>query len=145
MRRPWFAGSVFAGLFFLIAAAVYPQAVVSTHSGVLNFSEGEIFLDDQPCAQTPGAFPAMHEGSVLRTDKGRAEVLLTPGVFLRVDENSSFKMISTSLADTRLELLPGSAIIDSSDAAKTDGLVVLYRAYQIRFPDRGIYRINTDV
>lgn len=140
MRRLWFAGLMVS----MTAAAVYPQAVVSTHSGVLNFSEGEIFFNDQPIVQTPGAFPALQDGSVLRTDKGRAEVLLTPGVFLRVDENSSFKMVATSLADTRVELLTGSLIVDSSDAAKTDGLVVLYRAYQIRFPERGIYRINSE-
>lgn len=133
-----------AGLVLLFARVACPQAVVSTHSGVLNFSEGEIFFDDQPVKQTPGAFPALHEGSVLRTDKGRAEVLLTPGVFLRIDENSSFKMVNTSLADTRVELLTGSAIVDSSDAAKTGGVVVLYRAYQIRFPERGVYRINTE-
>ena len=139
MRRLWFAGLV-----LLMTGAVYPQAVVSTHSGVLNFSEGEIFSDDQPVTQKPGVFPALHDGSVLRTDKGRAEVLLTPGVFLRVDENSSFKMLSTSLADTRVELLTGSAIVDSSEAAKTEGVVVLYKAYQIRFPERGIYRINTE-
>lgn len=135
---------LFAALVVLAAGAAYPQAVVSTHSGVLNFSEGEIFIDDQPVKQTPGAFPALHEGSLLRTDKGRAEVLLTPGVFLRVDENSSFKMVGTSLADTRVELLTGSVIVDSSDAAKTEGLDVLYRAYQIRFPERGVYRINTE-
>ena len=131
-------------LVFATAGVLYSQAVVSTHSGVLNYSEGEIFFDDQPVKQTPGAFPALHQGAVLRTDKGRAEILLTPGVFLRMDENSSFKMANTSLADTRVELLTGSAIIDSSDAAKTDGLVVLYRAYQIRFPERGVYRINTE-
>jgi hypothetical protein len=133
-----------ASLVFLFAGAAFPQAVVSTHSGVLNFSEGELFFDDQPVKQTPGAFPALHDGSVLRTDKGRAEILLTPGVFLRVDENSSFKMVSTSLVDTRVELLTGSVIVDSSDAAKTDGVLILYRAYQIRFPERGVYRINTE-
>jgi hypothetical protein len=134
----------FAGLSLLAASAMYGQAVVSTHSGVLNFSEGEIFLDDQATVQKPGTFPALHEGSVMRTAQGRAEVLLTPGVFLRIDQNSSFKMVATGLADTRVELLTGSAILDSSDAAKTKGLVVLFRAYQIRFPERGLYRINTE-
>lgn len=139
MRRFWSAG-----LLFLMAGAVFPQAVVSTHSGVLNFSEGEIFFDDQPVNQKPGAFPSLHDGGILRTDKGRAEVLLTPGVFLRVDENSSFKLVSSSLSDTRVEVLTGSTILDSSDAAKTDGLAVLFRAYQIHFPERGVYRISTE-
>jgi hypothetical protein len=139
MRRLWFAG-----LAFLTASAMYAQAVVSTHSGVLNFSEGNFFLDEQATVQKPGTFPTVHEGSVLRTAVGRAEVLLTPGVFLRLDENSSFKMVATGLADTRVELLTGSAIVDSGDAVKTEGLVVLYRAYQIRFPEHGLYRISTE-
>lgn len=64
--------------------AAFAQSVVSTHSGVLHVSEGAVFTDDQPVNQKYGTFPDIKEKSVLRTEMGRAEILLTPGVFLRV-------------------------------------------------------------
>ena len=44
-----------------------------------------------------------------------AEILLTPGVFLRVAENSSIKMISSRLIDTRVDLLSGSILIECAE------------------------------
>ncbi len=94
----------------------YAQSVLSVRSGVVNYFEGSAFLDGQPLAEKFGTFPAIKEGSTLRTEHGRAEVLLTPGVFLRIDQNTALRMISTSLSDTRAELLNGSAILDSLQA-----------------------------
>ena len=53
-----------------------------------------------------------HEGNVaaLFTKDGRAEILLTPGVFLRLGDNSSVKMISSSLTETQAALTRGQAL-----------------------------------
>jgi len=72
----------------LSLAAGFPasgQSVVSTRSGVVYFFVGSTFLGDEPLEQKFGRFPDIGEGRVLRTALGRAEVLLTPGVFLRLD------------------------------------------------------------
>lgn len=120
------------------------QLVISIHSGVIHFSEGVVFLDDQPLEQKFGTFPAIKEGSILRTEQGRAEVLLTPGVFLRIDENTSIRMISSALKDTRLELLQGSAILDSLNRTAGNTVVVIFKACQIRFPEKGVYRMDSE-
>ena len=52
---------------------------------------------------------------MLSTGQGRAEILLTPGVFLRVGENTSIKMLDNRLLSTRVEFLSGSAIVESDD------------------------------
>ena len=65
------------------------QEVVSARSGVVHFLEGAVSLDDQPLDRKADAFATMKEGSTLRTGKGRAELLLTPNVFLRLDENTA--------------------------------------------------------
>ncbi len=54
----------------------------------------------------------MEKGQTLATEDARAEVLLTPGVFLRLGSHSSFKMVSNLLSDTRLEVLSGTAIVE---------------------------------
>ena len=118
------------------------QAVVSTHSGVLNFYEGTVLMDDQPVDQKAGTFANVKEGSTLRTESGRAELLLTPGVFLRLDEHSAVRMVSSALSNTRVEFLQGAAILDSNEAAPGNSVVLVYKAFQIRFPKSGVYRID---
>lgn len=120
------------------------QAVISTHSGVVYFFEGSVFLGDQRLEQKFGRFPEVGEGRELRTEHGRAEVLLTPGVFLRVGENSSIRMISNKLADTQVELIGGSAILEANDARKDDFVTVIHKNWQVRVPQTGVYRIDSD-
>ena len=43
----------------------------------------------------------MNPGEVLRTGHGKAEILLTPGVFLRLDDHSAVKMISPDMTADR--------------------------------------------
>jgi hypothetical protein len=132
-----------SSLSLLACLHVSGQLVVSVHSGVIHFSEGSVFVDDRPLEQKFGTFPSIKEGSTLRTEEGRAEVLLTPGVFLRIDENSSIRMISNAIKDTRVEFLQGSAILDSLDASADSAVVIAYKDCQIRFPQKGIYRMDS--
>jgi len=120
------------------------QAVVSTHSGTINYSEGAAFLDNSPVSQQVGTFSAIPEGSTLRTEKGRAEVLLTPGVFLRIDENSAIRILSNALTKTRVEFLQGAAILDSNDAPSDNPCVLVYKAYELRFARPGVYRLSSE-
>jgi hypothetical protein len=122
----------------------FSQEVVSARSGVVHFLEGAVSLDDQPLDRKAGVFPTMKEGSTLRTEKGRAEILLTPNVFLRMDENSAVRMLSSSLTDTRLEFLQGSIILDSIDAPGVPAIALTYKQSQIRFPKHGAFRLDSD-
>lgn len=126
----------------VLTMQVSAQAVISAHSGVVHFSEGSVFIDDHPLDHKVATFPNIKEGSTLRTEKGRAEVLLTPGVFLRLDENSAIRMKSDSLSDTQVEFLRGAAIVDSLDALADSHVVVLYKDTQVRFPKQGVYRLD---
>lgn len=121
------------------------QEVVSARSGMVHFTEGRVFLNEHPLSRKSGAYPAIKEGSTLRTEKGRAEVLLTPGVFLRLDEDSSIRMISTGLADTRLAFLKGTVILDASDAAGLkNAITIAYKDASVRFSKAGVYRLDDD-
>lgn len=132
--------------FFALAAGVpaFAQSVVSTHSGVLYFFEGSVFVGDQQMEQKFGKFPDIEEGRELRTENGHAEVLLTPGVFLRIANNSAVCMRSNQLSDTRVELLRGSAIVEANPEAKDTKVTLLYKNWQLRVPQQGVYRIDAD-
>src|SRR5260370_30856324 len=116
-------------IFFLATAAVLSgQSVVSVRAGVVHFFEGSVSIDGQPLEQKFGRFYDIKLGSELRTDQGRAEVLLTPGVFLRVDENSSIRMLANRLTDTRVEFIGGSPSLDSLHAPRIAPLPIAYQA-----------------
>jgi len=128
----------------LFGLSAFAQSVVSARSGLVHFSEGSVFIGDRPLDRKFGTFPNIAEGSTLRTEQGRAEILLTPGVFLRVDENSSIRMLSEALSDTRVEFLKGSIIVDSLDAPPASPVLVLYQDSKIQFRKPGIYRFDSD-
>jgi hypothetical protein len=121
------------------------QDVVSASSGVLQYFEGAVALDDKPVEHKPAVFPSLKNGSIIRTAKGRAELLLTPGVYLRMDENSSLRMESNSLMDTRLDLTGGNAILDNLNATPGRAVALVFHESTVRFPKPGIYRIDCEL
>jgi hypothetical protein len=127
----------------LTCCFIFGQSVVSVHAGVVHLFEGSVSIDGQPLEQKFGRFYDIKQGSELRTDQGRAEVLLTPGVFLRVDENSSIRMLANRLTDTRVEFIGGSASLDSVNAASDAPVSILYKGYEVRFQKQGHYRFNS--
>ncbi len=131
-------------IFAALLATSAGQSVRSTHSGLLYFFEGSVSVGDQPVVQRFGHFSEIGEGRVLRTELGRAEVLLTPGVFLRVDENSAIRMLSNSLADTRVELLNGTAILEVSHEAANPPDTLIYKSWQVHVQEDSIARIGSE-
>lgn len=129
---------------FAVGISAFTQSVVSTHSGVLYFFEGVVFVGDQKAEQKFGKFPDVEEGRELRTEKGRAEVLLTPGVFLRVGDDSAIRMVSNQLADTRVELLRGSAILEANPEGTGTKVTLIFKNWQMRVPQKGVYRIDSE-
>lgn len=104
----------------MAGGAVYGQAVVSAKAGVVHYIEGEVNIGDgttwtQVEVKTGGKFTEMKDGQQLSTAEGRAEVLLNPGVILRLGENSKIKMVSSKLTSTHVELLDGVALVEVSE------------------------------
>src|SRR6202051_4790908 len=110
-NRAWAFSTLAVGI--AVALPVKAQSVISTHSGVIHFFEGAVYLGDRPLESHLGRFPSVPQGAELRTAEGRAEVLLMPAVFLRICEYSGIRMVANALADTQVELRSGSAIVDS--------------------------------
>jgi hypothetical protein len=120
------------------------QSVISTRSGVVHFFEGAVYLGDQLLEPHFGKFPSMAEGAELRTAQGRAEVLLTPGVFLRIGESSAIRMVATVLSDTRVGLLAGSVFVDSAEPSSGTSVTLVYKDWNVHFREKGIYRIDAE-
>lgn len=133
-----------AGLAFgvLAAGSASAQYVISAHSGVVQYVEGTAYLNDNPVQPKAGQFPDIKENQVFRTEQGMAEVLLTPGVFLRLAENSSIRMVSNKLSDTRVEVVSGSAMVECDDLAKDNAIMLLYKGNSMLLVKHGLYRVD---
>ncbi|HTW67255.1 MAG TPA: hypothetical protein VME17_21695 [Bryobacteraceae bacterium] len=128
----------------LVAVSASAQYVISAHSGVVQYVEGRAYLDNQPVDPKFGQFPAIKNNQEFRTGAGRAEILLTPGVFLRLGEDSSIRMLSNSLTDTRVEMLAGSAMVECDDVPKDNSIETVYKGNVVRFEKQGLYRIDAE-
>jgi hypothetical protein len=140
----------FTSAFFLMAMAAtvcFAQSVTSAHSGTLHYFEGDVSIDGVSVHAAVGKFPEIKEQGVLRTGKGRAEVLLTPGVFLRIGENSAIKMLDNRLVSTRVEILEGNAVVESDDpmmSLKQSPVALIYKDYEIRMVKHGLIEISSE-
>ena len=143
LRGPAYAFSVLFAISFLALSAV-GQSVISTHSGVVHFFEGAVYVGDQQLESHPGKFPTVPQGAELRTEEGRAEVLLTPGVFIRIGPRSTIRMVANQLSDTRVELLAGSAIVDSAEPSPGTSVTLLFKYWSVHSSEQGSYRIDSD-
>jgi len=120
------------------------QSVISTRSGTVYYFEGAVYLGDQPLEPHFGRFTSMAEGAELRTAQGRAEVLLTPGVFLRLGESTAIRLVVSDLSDTRVELLAGKAVVESAEPSPGTSVTLVYKDWKVRFLQRGLYRIDSE-
>jgi hypothetical protein len=107
--------------------------------GTVNYAEGQVTLDGSAIGAKQIGQMEVDPGHVLQTANGKAEMLLTPGVFLRLGENSAVKMVSPSLIDTRVELLHGEALLEVDQIQKENNLNVVDHDIPVRIEKQGVY------
>src|SRR5271167_19284 len=65
--------------------------------GTVNYVEGQASVDGRPVDGNASGAIQLQPGQMLTTQNGRAEILLTPGVFVRMGANGSVQMVSPDL------------------------------------------------
>jgi hypothetical protein len=110
--------------------------------GAVNYIEGAALLDGTPLARRDIGRAALQPGEVLSTEKGKAEVLLTPGVFLRLDDNSAVKMISPDLTKTQVEVTQGRAAVEVDQIFPQNDLEIIDGGVATQLVKPGFYEFN---
>src|SRR5215469_9159005 len=80
----------------ILSVSAWAAPTRPAQPGTLNYVEGEVSVNNEPVDANSVGNLTLRTGQDLNTGNGRAEILLTPGVFLRVDQNSSVQMNSLS-------------------------------------------------
>jgi hypothetical protein len=127
-----------------LAASSFGQVLISSKSGMIHHVDGKALLDGKPFHVDKTRSTTIPEGKVLETTQGRAEVLLSPGTFLRLADSSSLKMLSADLGDTSVELVSGAALIEIVMLGKGHQVRVTTGAVETQLVDEGLYAFDAD-
>jgi hypothetical protein len=119
-------------------------AVAAAMPGAVNYVEGQVSIAGQPVTPQSVGTVQLEPNQVMQTGQGRVELLLTPGVFLRLGENSSVRLISPNLGDTRVELLQGRAIVEVTEIFKDSNLSVMLNGASARLDKEGLYSFDAN-
>ena len=112
--------------------------------GTVNYIEGNVSVDGKPVATGQVGNVVVGPGDVLQTANGKAEMLLTPGVFLRLDSNSAVRMITPSLTNTTVELTQGKAMVEAARVEKENHIAVIDHGANTLIEKQGIYEFKAD-
>ncbi len=118
------------------------QRVVSAKAGLITYLQGPAFVDGNRVILHAMRFPQMRDGETLSTSWGRAELLLAPGVVLRLSENSRLRMDNTLLADTRVTLQQGDALIEIVQLPDDNRIQVALADTTTELAHTGLYRFG---
>ncbi len=120
--------------------------VISARAGGVNAVTGRASLRAQGASewQQLTIKEDIQTGDVVKTGiDGRVEMLLNPGSYLRVGENSEFELANNSLDNLELRLIRGTAIVEATGADDTPLLINITTPHtKIAIVRRGLYRLN---
>src|SRR4051812_12433807 len=98
MKWQWKKG--WQAVTILLAAAVtgIAQTNMPASPGAVNYIEGQVMLNGQPLSSRAAGSTVVGPNQAIGTADGYAEVLLTPGAFLRIGHNSEVRLATVGLA-----------------------------------------------
>jgi hypothetical protein len=86
----------------------------------------------------------LQTGDIVKTDTdGRVEMLLNPGSYLRLAENSEFELTNNSLENLEIRLLRGTAVVEATGADDSRMQINISTPHtKLAIIRRGLYRLN---
>jgi hypothetical protein len=139
--KPWCKMIALLGIGVLCAPAFGAD---QARPGTLNYIEGVAQLENKPLKVKDVGSTELNPGQVLATQQGKAEILLTPGVFLRLDDHSAVKMIYPGLTMTQVELVQGRAAVEVDEIHKQNNLRIIVGGVTTELVREGYYVFNTN-
>jgi len=112
------------------------QFIISAKAGLVNAVDGTANVHVQE--MVPAGAPIQTGPS------GRVEILLNPGTFLRLGEDSQAVLDSVDLTDVQVRILSGSAVIECISVEKNSPITVTDGTETVSISKPGTYRFPED-
>jgi uncharacterized membrane protein YgcG len=128
------------------SAQTRDKFVISAKAGGVNAISGRAEVQPMRSSdwQLLNVTDDLKTGDRVRTSNdGRVEMLLNPGSYLRMAENSEFELTDNSLENLEVKLARGVAIIEATGADQTElAINITTPQAKMIIVRRGLYRIN---
>lgn len=139
-------GTLLLSLGFSTKAQNREKFVISATAGGVNAVSGRAERKPFPAAEWSllTVTDDLKTGEIVKTGTdGRVEMLLNPGSYLRIGENSEFELTDNSLDNLVVRLLRGTAIIEATGAEETELAINITTPHaRMVIVKRGLYRVN---
>jgi len=112
--------------------------------GTVNYVEGQVSMADQALDSKSVGSATLQNGDVLETANGKAEILLTPGVYLRLGSDSSVKMVSNALTNTQLAINKGEAMLEVDQIYSQNDIHITQPGADARIVKTGLYDFDAN-
>lgn len=112
--------------------------------GTLNYVEGVAYLDGRQLNQKEVGKLTMAAGQELRTSEGKVEILLNPGIYLRVDDDSAVKMVTPDLTPTVVDVEHGRAAVEVDQLLKGNVVQIVDNGVTTQLVKNGYYEFNAN-
>lgn len=133
------------GGFFLAALLSSPAwGSVPPQPGTVNYVEGHASIGMHGLTNKSVGSARLAAGQSLSTGNGRVEVLLTPGIFLRMDNHSTVQMVSPGLADTIATLQKGRAMVEVDEIRPENNVRINEHGASTQLLKAGLYSFDAD-
>jgi hypothetical protein len=133
------------GAFIFLALLNGPvRGSVPPQPGTINYIEGQASIGGLLLNESSVRSVKLLAGQSVSTQAGKVEMLLTPGVFLRIDAQSSVQMISPGLANTVLLLEKGRAMVEVAEIHPENNLRMNVGATSTQMLRAGLYDFDAD-
>jgi hypothetical protein len=120
----------------ITTAFLVMQFIISAKAGLVNAVDGTANVHVQEMVSA---------GAPIQTGpSGRVEILLNPGTFLRLGEDSQAVLDSVDLTDVRVTILSGSAVIECNSIQKDSPITVTDGTETVSISKPGTYRFPED-
>ena len=126
---------VFLGAFLMVpmTGAQEGRSQLATRTpqiGSINYVQGQVSLDGQQLGAQDVGSAVLQAGEVLETSQGRAEMLLTPGALVRLDNGCAVELGSPSQPEAEIGLDRGRIAVEITNT--NEGAVA------VRITEKGI-------
>ncbi len=143
--KPFYVAATLTALAWSQPPARVPgPAANPPRPGSVNYVEGQAFLDGSELKPSDIGKLELGRNQSVTTQTGKVEILLTPGVFLRLADDSSLKMISPELANTEVQLDKGRAMVEVIDIHKENNIRIDLGHANTKLLKKGLYDFDAD-
>lgn len=130
---------------FLAALICAPAwSAIPPQPGTINYIEGRATMGGQALGEKSVGATRLAQGQSFSTQDGRAEILLAPGISLRIDHETTVEMANPGLADTLVAVPKGRAMVEVAEIRPENNVRINAQSASTRLLKPGLYDFDAD-